>query len=98
MKIDIELTTTIQLQINGIRIKQTAYKYEWPYTGSFVITQFLNNGTVNLQCVPKKIRYDIRRIKPYKCDTKVEDISSKVCLTMSVYYCQFYNFVLTIKA
>ena len=32
---------------------------------------------VNLQCGPSKIRYNIRRIKPYKSDTKVEDISSK---------------------
>ena len=57
--------------------KHTAYKYERPYTGPFLITQCFINGTVNLQCGMKKIRYNIRRIKQYKSDTKVEDISSK---------------------
>ena len=42
-----------------------------------MITQFFTNGTVNLNFGPTKIRYNIRRIKPYKSDTKVEDISSK---------------------
>ena len=55
----------------------TAYKYETPYKDSFVITQCFINDTVNLQCGPKKIRYNICRIKTYKLDTKVEDISSK---------------------
>ena len=57
--------------------KHTAYKYETPYTGPFIITKCLTNGTVNLQCGPKIIRYNIRRIKPYKSNTKVEYSNSK---------------------
>ena len=57
--------------------KRTAYKYETPYTGTFVITRCFTNGTVNLQCGPTKIGYNIRQIKPYKSDTEVEDYNSK---------------------
>ena len=32
---------------------------------------------VNLQHVPKEIRYNIRRIKKYKYDTNVEDINQE---------------------
>ena len=56
--------------------KHTAYKYETPYTGPFLITNCFTNGTVNLQCGPSKNRYNIHQIKTYKSDTKVEDISS----------------------
>ena len=42
-----------------------------------MITQCFTNGVVNLKCGVTDIRYNIRRIKPYKSDTKVEDISSK---------------------
>ena len=62
-----------------------------------MIPQFFTNSTVNLQCGMKKITYNIRRIKPYKSDTKVGDISSKIYLMMSAYDCQLYNFVLPIK-
>ena len=54
----------------------TAYKYETPYKVPFVITQCFANVTANLQCVPTKIKYNIRRINPYKSDTKVEDYNS----------------------
>ena len=54
----------------------TAYKYETPYKGPFVITQCFANGTVMLQCGAIKITYNIRRIKPYKSGTKVEDSNS----------------------
>ena len=54
-----------------------SYKYETPYKGPFAITQCFNKGTVNLQCGAIKIKYNIRRIKPYKSDTKVEDFNSK---------------------
>ena len=57
--------------------KHTAYKYETPYKGPFVITRFFTNATVNLQCGATKIKYNICRLKPYKLDTKVEDYSSK---------------------
>ena len=77
--------------------KHIAYKYETPYTGPFVISQCFTNGTVNLYYGPKKNRYNICRIKPYKYDTKVEDYNSKICLVMSAYDCQLYTFVLTIK-
>ena len=52
-----------------------AYKYETTHKGPFVITQFFTNGRVNLQCGPTKFKYNIRRIKPSKSDTKVEDIN-----------------------
>ena len=55
----------------------TAYKYETPYTGPFSLTRCFTNGTVSLQCGTKNIMYDMCHIKPYKSDTKVEDISSK---------------------
>ena len=55
----------------------TAYKYETPYKGPFVITQCYTNGTVNLKCGAIKIKYNMLRIKPYKSDTKVEDYNSK---------------------
>ena len=57
--------------------KHTAYKYETPYTGPFVIKQCFTNGMVELQFCPTKIRYNMRQIKPYKSDTKVEDYNSK---------------------
>ena len=54
--------------------KHTAYKYETPYTGPFVITRCFTNGTVNLRCGAKQNIYNIRHIKPYKYDTNLEDI------------------------
>ena len=57
--------------------KHTIYKYETPYKGPFVITQCFTNGAVHLQHGAVQIKYNIRRIKPYKSDTKVEDYSSK---------------------
>ena len=48
-----------------------------PYKGPFVITHCFTNGTVNLQCGAIQITYNIRHIKPYKSDTKVEDPNSK---------------------
>ena len=53
----------------------TAYKYETPYEGPFVITQCFTNVTVNLQCGAIQIKYNIRRTKPYKLDTTVEDFN-----------------------
>ena len=55
----------------------TEYKYETPYKGPFVITQCFTNGTLYLQYYSTKIRHNIRRIKPYKSYTKVEDFNSK---------------------
>ena len=55
----------------------TAYKYETPYTGPFVITQCFTNVTVMLQCVAVQITHNIRCIKPYKSNTKVEDFDPK---------------------
>ena len=57
--------------------KHTVYKYEISYKGPFVITQSFTNRTVNLQYGPTKIRHNIRRINPYKSDTKVEDYNSE---------------------
>ena len=63
----------------------TAYKYETPYKVPFVITQCFTNGTITLQCGATQVKYNMRRIKPYKLDTKVEYYSSKICITMSTY-------------
>ena len=43
----------------------------------FVIPQCFTNGTVKLKNGATQIMYNIRRIKPYKHDTKVGDSSSK---------------------
>ena len=58
------------------------YKYEIPYKGPFVITQYFINGTVTLQYGSTKIRYNILWIKPYTSDTNIEDINLKICMTM----------------
>ena len=42
-----------------------------------MIPQCFTNGMVNLQCGAVQTKYIIRRIKPYKSDTKVEDYISK---------------------
>ena len=55
----------------------TAYKYETPCKFPFVIIQCFTNVTVILQYGLTKIRHNIRRIKPYKSDPKVEDFISK---------------------
>ena len=55
---------------------QTVNRYETPYKGPFVIKKCFTNGTVNLQYGTTTIRYNIRRIKPHKSDTKVEDSNS----------------------
>ena len=44
--------------------KHTAYKYETPYMGPFVITHCFTNGAVKLQNGATQITYNIRRIKP----------------------------------
>ena len=60
---------------NVMLTKHTAYKDETPYTGTFVITECFTIGTVELQYGATKNRYNICHIKPYKLDTKVEDIN-----------------------
>ena len=62
---------------NVMLTNHTAYKYETPYNALFVMTQCFNNGTVMLQYYAKQSRHNIRRIKPYKLDTKVGDLISK---------------------
>ena len=54
----------------------TVYKYETPYKGPFVITLCFTNSTVKLKYRATQITYNIRRIKPYKPDTTVEDYNS----------------------
>ena len=73
--------------------KYTAYKYETPYKGPFVIIRCWNNGTVSLQIGTTEIRYNISRIKRYKYDNKVEYFTSKICLIMSAYKIQLCYFV-----
>ena len=55
----------------------TAYKYETPYKGLFLITQCFTNGMLNLQYGAVKIKYNICLIHPCKSDTKVDNFSSK---------------------
>ena len=62
---------------NVILTKHTVYKYETKYMVPFVITQCFTNDTVNLQCSAIQIKYNIRRINPYKYGTNVEYYSSK---------------------
>ena len=52
--------------------RNTANKYNTPYTGPFVITRCLNNGTVSLKIGAPDIRYNICHNYPYILDTKVE--------------------------
>ena len=54
----------------------TTYKYDTPYKGHFVITQCFTNCTLMLQYGVTEISYNMRCIKPYKSDTKVEDFNS----------------------
>ena len=58
-------------------LNHAAYKYETSYRGPFVITRRFTNGTVMLQCGAIQITYNIRRINPYKSDTKVEYFNPK---------------------
>ena len=53
--------------------------------GLFVITQCFTNITLNLQCGVVQTKYNIRHIKPYKSDTKLEDYGSKICTMISLY-------------
>ena len=54
----------------------TEYKYDTPYNGPLMITHCFTNITLNLQYGATQIMYNIRRIKPYKLDNKVEDSNS----------------------
>ena len=56
--------------------KHNAYKYETPYNVHFVITHCFTIGTVLLQCGAIPIPCNVRRINPYKWDTKIEDCNS----------------------
>ena len=53
----------------------TAYKYETPYKGPFLITQCCTNAKVTLLCGVIISRHNIRCIKPHTSDTKVADIT-----------------------
>ena len=47
------------------------------YAHGRIVGVFYHNGMVNLQCGLIQINYNIRRINPYKSDTKVENYNSK---------------------
>ena len=70
---------------NVMLTRYIAYKYEMTYKVHFAIKHCFTNHTVILQYVVTQIQYNIRRIKLYKSDTKVEYFNSKICLTMSTY-------------
>ena len=78
--------------------KHTAYKYETPYTGLFVVTQCFTNGTVNLQCGLKKLGIIYVGLSHINLILKLKIGIRKICLTMSAYDHQLYTIVLTIKA
>ena len=60
--------------VDTVRLtKHTAYEYAIPYKVPFAITNIFTNGTVNLQFGAINMKYSIRRINPYKLDTKVDD-------------------------
>ena len=70
---------------NVIVTNKSAYRYETPYNGTFVITQCWTNIMVTLQCGPIEIRHNIRRIKPYISDTNIEYINpEKVCNDVNI--------------
>ena len=52
---------------------------------------------VTLQYGEIKIRHNIRHIKSYTSDTKVEEITPETFMTMSIYDYQLYISVLFIK-
>ena len=54
----------------------TAHKYETSNKGPFVIKQCFTNCTVMLQSDAINITCNIRRIKPSKSDTKVDNSDS----------------------
>ena len=56
---------------------QNVYKHDTQYNVPFVITQCFTNVTVKSQYYATEIRYNIRRIKPYRSDTKVEYFNPK---------------------
>ena len=58
---------------------------EMPYKSSFVITECFTNGMVMLQCSAIKITHNIRHIKPYKTNTKVEYFNPKIWMMLSIY-------------
>ena len=58
-------------------LNHTAYKYETPYKCPIVMTQCFANVTVMLQYGAIQITYNIRRIKPYTFDTKIEYFNPK---------------------
>ena len=69
MKIVKELITTSKVKDNNLKsidkimlVYNTAYKYETPYKGPFVITYCLTNGTVIQQYGTIKINHNIRPI------------------------------------
>ena len=55
-------------------VNDSAYNNETSYNGPFVITPCFTIGAVSLQRGLIKMEYKIFYIKPYKSDTKIEDI------------------------
>ena len=66
-----------KVEDNVMLTNHAAYKYKRPYKFPFVITRCFTNGMLSMKYVPIQIRHNIRQIKPYKSDAKVEDINPK---------------------
>ena len=76
----------------------TAYKYETPYKGPFLITQCFNNGKVMLKHGTKKLRIIYVALSHTNRILKLNILFRKICLMMSAYNRQLYIFVFNIKA
>ena len=70
----------------------TAYQYETPYTGPILITHCFSNGTVDLLCGPKQLGIIYVALSHINLILKLKILVRKICLTMSTYDHQLYNF------
>ena len=72
----------------------SAYKYETPHNGPFVITRCWTNGTVSIQYDPIKLGIIYIRLKHINLIQKLKISTPKTCVTISTYNHQLYTFVL----
>ena len=70
-RVDLDYKVRDKVMLNN----SAAYEYETPYKVPFLIMKYFTNVTVTLQCGGIQIMHNIHRIKPYKSDTKVQDIT-----------------------
>ena len=83
---------------NIMLTKQTAYKYETPYTGPFVITQCFNNVTMNVQCGQNKLGIIYVASSHINMILMLNILTPKICLTVSTYELPVIYFCVDVKA